>query len=154
MLKGWDAADALSEDYSAKKVSMLIKQAKAVRPARKILPGQIIDLAHWRADRFDGPPPERQWLVRGVLPRATPTMLAAFGGTGKSMLMLNLALAVATGELTKGQHDEPDLILGGEVSCHGSAVIITAEDDRDEIHRRLHALDPDGFRLTIQIGSS
>ena len=74
-------------------------------------------------------------------------MLAATGGTGKSMLMLKLALEVSTGELTDRQHDHPDLILGGEVSCHGSAVLITAEDDKDEVHRRLHALDPDGFRL-------
>ncbi len=145
--KGWDAADALSEDYPGEKISVLVSQAKAVAPAREIRPGQFIDLAHWQADRFDGPPPERQWLIRGVLPRATPTMLAAIGGTGKSMLMLKLALEVATGELRKSEYDQPELILGGEVCCHGRAVFITAEDDADEIHRRLHVLDPDGFRL-------
>ena len=145
--KSWDAADALSEDYPAEKISMLISEAETATLGREIHPGQGINLAHWRADRFNGPPPERQWLVRGVLPLATPTMLAATGGTGKSMLMLKLALEVSTGELTDRQHDHPDLILGGEVSCHGSAVLITAEDDKGEVHRRLHALDPDGIRL-------
>jgi len=82
-----------------------------------------------------------------VLPLRAAAMLAAFGGTGKSMLVLQLALEVAC-DLTasSGEKNKPRL-LGGTVDCHGAAVIITAEDDAEEIHRRLEMLDPEERRL-------
>src|SRR5690606_17807006 len=45
----------------------------------------------------DKPVPVREWVVPGLVPCRTVTDVAADGGTGKSLLMLQLAMAVATG---------------------------------------------------------
>jgi hypothetical protein len=145
--KGWDAADAHAEDWTPEKVSKLLEDAKPYPPQEAGPVALVVDLAQWRANRYAGPPPERKWLVRGILPQGAPCMVAAIGGIGKSMTMLRLALDVTTGE-PRGEKDAgSERSLGGEVCSHGSAVLITAEDDADEVHRRLHALDPDGLRL-------
>jgi hypothetical protein len=91
-------------------------------------------IMEWRADRFSGEPPARVWTVKGVLPAATAGIFAAVGDAGKSMLTLKLGLDVAIGT---GAH-----FFGGKVVATGAAVIVTAEDDAAEVHRRLHALDP------------
>lgn len=41
--------------------------------------------------------PPRHWLVRDLVPSGTVTLLGGDGGTGKSLLALQLACAVATG---------------------------------------------------------
>ncbi len=145
--KGWDAADALAEDYSPAGISELIEQAEEYRRPSPLSDKPRLELTAWRADRFAGQPPERRWLVDRILPLATPCMVAAIGGIGKSMLMLKLALEVATGDLGGSEQDDPERMFGSTVTCHGSAVLITAEDDAAEVHRRLCALDPSGMRL-------
>ena len=84
-----------------------------------------------------GDPPPRVWLVDRLLEKNKPSLLAAIGGVGKSMLALDLALKVAQGE---GEW------LGQPVKAQGNAVYISAEDDQGEIARRLQALDPHGKR--------
>lgn len=56
-------------------------------------------------------------------------MLGGDGGTGKSLVALQLAVATATG----GQW------LGNDVRT-GAAMFISAEDSRDELHRRLSSI--------------
>lgn len=73
--------------------------------------------------------PRRQWLVPDLVPGRTVTLLSGDGGTGKSLLALQLACAVALGRPWIGR----DVATGG-------AVYISAEDDRDELHRRLAAV--------------
>lgn len=70
--------------------------------------------------------PPRQWLVRDLVPSGTVTLLGGDGGTGKSLLALQLACAVATGSTW----------LERQVSG-GGAMFISAEDDDAELHRRL-----------------
>lgn len=70
--------------------------------------------------------PERHWLVRGLIPSKTVTLLSGDGGTGKSLIALQLAAAVALGK--------PWL---GRAAASGQALFISAEDDEDELHRRL-----------------
>lgn len=70
--------------------------------------------------------PPRNWLVRDLVPSGTVTLLGGDGGTGKSLLALQLACAVATG----GQWLDRQLSGGG-------VVFISAEDDDAELHRRL-----------------
>lgn len=70
--------------------------------------------------------PERNWLVRGLIPSGTVTLLSGDGGTGKSLLALQLATACATGK--------PWI---GRTAASGEALFISAEDDEDELHRRL-----------------
>ena len=72
------------------------------------------------------PPPPRRFLVEGMIPHGTVTLVSGDGGTGKSLLALQLGVAVA-GRRTW---------LGIGVS-HGGCVYVSAEDDLDEIHRRL-----------------
>lgn len=79
------------------------------------------------AAELDGKPiPSRQWHVPELIPAGTVTTLNGDGGTGKSLAALQLAVATAL-----GRH-----WLGQEVT-QGSALFISAEDDRDEMHRRL-----------------
>jgi len=79
---------------------------------------------------LDTEPPEREWIVRDRLPLDVVGLLAAAGGTGKSMAVLQLAVATCTG---LGW-------LGMPIERTGSVLILSAEDDRDEIHRRLHTV--------------
>ena len=77
----------------------------------------------------DKPVPPREWLVPDLVPKKTVTMFSGDGGTGKSLLALQLAISVATGNGW----------LGRGVECgaaRGRAIYITAEDDDDELHRR------------------
>ena len=102
-----------------------------------------IDLGAWGLENFAGAPPERQWLVQGVIPADAVTVLAAQGDAGKGMLSLDLALKVAARHQATPWEPRP-YALGGWVNAHGTAVILTAEDDQGEMHRRLDAMDPDG----------
>jgi hypothetical protein len=74
------------------------------------------------------------------------TVYVALGGVGKGLVLLDLALkairpkaetprrlGVANGDIDLG--DGPRA-FGGEVRASGNAVVIAAEDDRDELHRR------------------
>jgi predicted ATP-dependent serine protease len=45
----------------------------------------------------DKPVKQREWLVHGLIPQKTVTLLGGDGGTGKSLLTLQLAVAVAIG---------------------------------------------------------
>lgn len=60
------------------------------------------------------------------------------GGLGKSFLALDMALEVAVASATL----RPRKLLGGAVCEHGSAVVISAEDNKASIHRRLESIDP------------
>ena len=74
-------------------------------------------------------PPPRDWLIYGLIPAREITMLSGDGGTGKSLLALQLAVAMATGTEWAGQ-----------VPNRGRTMFISAEDDIAELHRRLAAI--------------
>jgi hypothetical protein len=74
-------------------------------------------------------PPQRRWLLKNCLPYGKVGMIVAPGGTGKSMFVLQMAVALATGEKFINLWDI------GEV---GSSLILFGEEDVDEIHTRLH----------------
>lgn len=84
----------------------------------------------WIGDMLDTPPPEREWVIDSLVPQETAVALAAGGGTGKSFLTLQMAFAIATGTP----------FLGFPISKPGSVLILNAEDDRKEIHRRVFAI--------------
>lgn len=78
--------------------------------------------------------PPREWLVAGMVPSRTVTLFAGDGGTGKSLLALQLGVASAAGTAW----------LGKSVK-QGRVIFISAEDDEDELHRRLNdILEADG----------
>jgi RecA-family ATPase len=92
-------------------------------------------LAHlaFTADELAGsPPPARPWHVRNMIPGRVVTLMQGDGGTGKSTLALQLAAATALGLRWLGQEVRK-----------GNVLYLSAEDDRDEVHRRLDAITLD-----------
>lgn len=79
-------------------------------------------------DLIDEYPPERVWILPDFLPLGVVGGIGAAGGVGKSTAALQLACAVAGGRDFWG--------LG--MDSAGGVLVLSAEDDREEIHRRLH----------------
>ncbi|WP_187148026.1 AAA family ATPase [Nitrobacter winogradskyi] len=89
------------------------------------LPGGILPV--FSAASLEGlPVPPRRWHVRDWIPAETVTLLYGDGGTGKSLIALQLLASTALGR--------PWL---GRVVEKGACLFVTAEDSRDEVHRRL-----------------
>jgi RecA-family ATPase len=80
---------------------------------------------HSFADWSEGDPPEREWLVEGLIPMGTVTFLSGDGGLGKTMLGQQLAMAAAVGGSWCGKPVKP---MG--------SVSLFCEDNVDEIRRR------------------
>ncbi|MBC7164841.1 MAG: AAA family ATPase [Roseovarius sp.] len=100
-------------------------------PARRgptiIRPAPDRRSAFYSAAALEGRPvPPRQWLVHGLVPQKTVTLFSGDGGTGKSLLALQLAVAVAA-----------QTAWIGRTANTGRAIFLSAEDDDDELHRRL-----------------
>lgn len=100
------------------------------------------DLTEWTMDRYVGSAPEIQWLCQNTIPQGVPALFAALGGIGKSFIALDLALEIAANVIRPSKRK----ILGGEVRAGGSVVVLSAEDSRDSIHRRIEKIDTGGRR--------
>ncbi|OSM04467.1 AAA family ATPase [Magnetofaba australis] len=140
----WDAADAVAEGMD---IQTFLRDAPRAAPNG---PRRRIRLSDWTFDRYQGPAPERKWLIDGVLPLGVPGMVAAIGGAGKSMLLMDLCAKVA--QVESGSPMPMEALGGPLVSVAGTAVMFTAEDDADEVHRRLAGLVgalPDPSRLIV-----
>lgn len=75
-------------------------------------------------------PKAREYIIEPLLPRGVTGALVAPGGTGKSFMLMQLAVAVASGSP----------LLGYAVPEPAGVLMLAAEDDRDEIHRRMTAI--------------
>lgn len=73
--------------------------------------------------------PTREWICGDVIPRGTSTLLTGLGGTGKSLLAVQLAVACAGGAEW----------LGRPVA-RVPVVALLCEDDGPEVHRRIFAI--------------
>lgn len=98
-------------------------------------------------DAIGATPAPRRWLLKVMidngrdlpwLARGKAGMLSSAGGVGKTFLAIQLALSVATGRRWLGclNVQEP-----------GCVALVVAEEDRDEVMRRLHYASND-LRLT------
>ena len=83
---------------------------------------RIINPASWEGV----PVPDREWIVPDYIPHKTVTLLYGDGSAGKSLLTLQLGAARALAR---------DWI--GLMPTHGRTLILSAEDDADEMQRRL-----------------
>lgn len=116
-------------------------RAKLGSPSPQI---QDLDIGRFRLDAMTiGSPPPRQFLLEPYIPLGTAGLLVAAGGTGKSMMALDLCLSVARRALLPST----DLLLGplgGSIphEAGGATIFLTLEDDAAEIHRRTDSLDP------------
>ncbi|WP_211912597.1 AAA family ATPase [Tardiphaga alba] len=84
-------------------------------------------LSVFSAASFEGlPVPTRKWHVRDLIPGDTVTLLYGDGGTGKSLIALQLLASTAIGCAWLGRGVQ-----------RGPCLFVTAEDSRDEVHMRL-----------------
>jgi len=93
---------------------------------------RLSDLSFTADELAGNPAPKRPWHVRDLIPGRAVTLLQGDGGTGKSLLALQLAVATATGLPWLGQDVE-----------RGKVLYLYAEDDRDVLNRRLVAITLD-----------
>ena len=128
----WDAADAIEEDFDIEK--MLKTNASKIKK-----PISLIDDSLLINEYFVGSAPEQNFLIGDTIPLGVPCVFAAAGDSGKGMMTLDLAMKVASGATMQSA-------FGGLVAEHGDVILITAEDDKDEMHRRISRLDPSKYR--------
>jgi RecA-family ATPase len=87
--------------------------------ARDPLP--LIDPRDWQGLSV----PPREWLVERWVPMRVVTLYYGDGGTGKTLTAIQLIAAMALKLEWFGRSVKP-----------GGAILFTAEDDSDELHRR------------------
>jgi AAA domain len=85
-------------------------------------------------------PTPRRWLVNGLIPFGQITLLSGDGGTGKSLLAVQLGISAASGCPWFGAlRVDQTLPASRWFRLHG-ALIIACEDDAGELHRRVKAI--------------
>jgi hypothetical protein len=88
------------------------------------------DLGEWDAGDDPGKIPPRQWLLGNQFCAGFISCLVAAGGVGKSALRLVQYISLALGRSLCGQH----------VFHRCRVLLISLEDDRDEVQRRIQAV--------------
>lgn len=121
----FDACDYMqSNDRQA--LADLLNSARGAGAVLPLVDPKLTNVAYM----LDTPPPARRWLLKDVLPLGVVGVLAAGGGTGKSYLSLQLAVCMTAGRP----------FLGIDIGESGSVLMLAAEDEADEIHRRLRRI--------------
>jgi len=128
----WDAADAIEEGFNIEKM-LETNENKVKKPISLVDDSLLIN------EYFVGSAPEQHFLIGDTIPLGVPVVFAAAGDSGKGMMTLDLAMKVASGASMQSA-------FGGLVAEHGDVILITAEDDKDEMHRRISRLDPSKYR--------
>lgn len=117
--------------------------------------GVLGGLWDWFGERgwLDERPPPRRWLLqrpaapeeesalpRGFLPLGKVGMLAAAGGAGKTMALVQLAVSVVTGRDWLGHYAVP-------AESRGPVLLALGEEDKEEVLRRLYDIR-EGLKLS------
>jgi RecA-family ATPase len=97
----------------------------AQQPLEPLPPLQWIDMSSWDHKA----PPERQWAIRDRVPANQAGLFSGEGGGGKSIIEMMKDVAHAAGRDWFGSIPE-----------QGPAFYLGAEDEADELHRRLAAI--------------
>ena len=132
----WDAADAVDEDFDIDK--MIKSNENKIKKQISLLDDTLLIDKY-----FVGKAPEQKFLIGDTIPLGVPCVFAAAGDSGKGMMTLDLAMKVASGASMQNS-------FGGLVAEHGDVILITAEDDKDEMHRRISRLDPSKYRESYE----
>jgi len=99
----------------------------AIEPGEKVSTVLSVYSGAYFLNRTPEPP---KWLIPGLIALAVPIILAAKGGLGKSYLILQALIALATGKP----------FLGYPAMAPMGAVYFGLEDSLDVVHRRIHAI--------------
>lgn len=73
--------------------------------------------------------PERRFVLDGLIPDRNVTLFSGDGGLGKSLVALHIAMIMASGSKWLGRG-----------TAAGEVVLLSAEDELHEIHRRLEQI--------------
>jgi RecA-family ATPase len=118
--------DTYNPDLAIGELRVLPPRAKANGAASEPTePLPYLDMSSWDAN----PAPEREWAVDNRIPMYQPHLTTGHGAIGKSLLELTRAVAHVLGK--------PWL---GMAVRHGPVIYLGAEDEADELHRRLEAI--------------
>jgi RecA-family ATPase len=125
---GGDVSDYLDASNSKEQLEQLCLGSPLFDPQTEIPspimePLPFVDVSAWRVG--DGVPP-REWGVLDLFPRRNVALLSGEGAAGKTLLLLQLGVAHALGRDWLGMLPVP-----------GPFLYFGAEDETDEIHRRL-----------------
>ena len=125
---GGDISDYLDAGNSKEQLEQLCLSAplfdrRPKHPRRSSKPLPFVDMSAWRVN--EGVPP-REWGLRDLFPLRNVALLSGEGAAGKTLLLLQLGVAHALGRDWIGTLPEP-----------GPFLYFGAEDEADEIHRRL-----------------
>jgi RecA-family ATPase len=123
---GGDISDYLDAGNSKEKLEQHCLSAPlfnplAATPSPETLP--FVDMSAWRVN--EGVPP-REWGLRDLFPLRNVALLSGEGAAGKTLLLLQLGVTHVLGKDWIGTLPEP-----------GAFLYFGAEDETDEIHRRL-----------------
>jgi hypothetical protein len=104
----------------------------------------VPNIRDWSLTRYSGEIVERKYLVDQIFPLGVVGLVASEGGVGKSMMLIDLAIKVAS--YRKDSIDNGSA-FGGFVTEGGAAVYFSAEDDQIEIHKRVDKLTQSNIKI-------
>ena len=130
---GWDVKDWIEQGGDPAKLLDICREVPADAEA-------AIELDEWDAGELlnSGLPEPRQWLEGRQFCRRFLSGLVAPGDVGKTTLRLTQAIGLATGRE----------LIGHRIYRRCRVLVVSFEDDRAELHRRLmaicrhHSVDP------------
>jgi RecA-family ATPase len=93
-------------------------------PEKPIEPFETFDAGDWQGQPIE----PRRWVVHHRIPCGEPGIVSGDGGTGKTLLMLQLAVAVAA--------EWPDWV-NGVIETRGPVLVFSAEEKLQEMRRRV-----------------
>src|SRR5437762_3288835 len=117
--------DHLRKVFDAAEVE-IVPHPNGAAPTSETRALDFVNASSWAGQT----PKKRRWLASTRIPRATVTMLTGDGAAGKTTIGLQLGVATVRGTDW----------LGAIIEEHGPVIFFSAEEDSDEVHRRLDAI--------------
>jgi RecA-family ATPase len=106
------------------------KKANGQEQAEQSEQEKSVGLGEWDAGEEAAPPKPRQWLLGNIFARMFMSSLLADGGVGKTAVRLAQLISLALGRSLTGEY----------VFQRCRVLIISLEDDKEELERRILAL--------------
>jgi hypothetical protein len=111
-------------------VESAVRKYAPEAPVPEVSPPEPVGLGEWDAGDDVELPPPRAWLLGNIFCRKFMSSLIADGGVGKTALRYAQLVSLATGRSLTG-----DFVFE---RCR--VLIVSLEDDRDELRRRIRAV--------------